>query len=207
MFFAPLSHKSVGLSFNPIKALISPRPIGWISSKGKDGSVNLAPYSFFNGVSDDPPMIMFAAGSNPDGSHKDSLRNVTETGEFTVNIVGSEYLDEMNITSGAYPYGENEFDAAGLTMIPGDTVDVPRVDKVAAALECRHYQTVDMPKNAAGAAYAVVFGTITGIYINDDVIVDGKVAYDRYKPLCRLGYHDYAEINDTFTLTRPEIKT
>lgn len=207
MFFAPLSHKSVGLSFNPIKALISPRPIGWISSKGKDGSVNLAPYSFFNGVSDDPPMIMFAAGSNPDGSHKDSLRNVTETGEFTVNIVGAEHLNEMNITSGAYPYGENEFDAAGLTMIPGDTVDVPRVDKVAAALECRHYQTVDMPKNATGAAYAVVFGTITGIYINDDVVVDGKVAYDRYKPLCRLGYHDYAEINDTFTLTRPEIKT
>lgn len=206
MFFAPLTHKSVGLPFNPIKALISPRPIGWISSKGSDGSLNLAPYSFFNGVSDDPPMVMFASGGNTDESTKDSLRNIAETGEFTVNIVGASHLNEMNITSGDYPYGESEFDAARLPVVSGETVAVPRVSKVAAALECRHYQTLDMPKNASGEFYSVVFGTITGVYIDDDVIVDGKVAYDRYKPICRLGYHDYAEINDTFAMTRPQIK-
>jgi len=205
MFFAPLTHQSVGLPFNPIKAIISPRPIGWISSKGKDGSVNLAPYSFFNGVSDEPPMVMFAAGSNPDGSSKDSQRNIEETGEFTVNIVGAAHLDAMNVSSGDYPYGESEFEAAGLSMVAGDTVAVPRVDRVAAALECKHYQTVKMPASASGSFYSVVFGTITGVYIDDDIIIDGKIAYDRYKPISRLGYHDYAEISEIFSMTRPKV--
>ena len=205
MFFAPLTHQSVGLPFNPIKAIISPRPIGWISSKGKDGSVNLAPYSFFNGVSDEPPMVMFAAGSNPDGSSKDSQRNIEETGEFTVNIVGAAHLDAMNVSSGDYPYGESEFEAAGLSMVAGDTVAVPRVDSVAAALECKHYQTVKMPASASGSFYSVVFGTITGVYIDDDIIIDGKIAYERYKPISRLGYHDYAEISEIFSMTRPKV--
>ena len=205
MFFAPLTHQSVGLPFNPIKAIISPRPIGWISSKGKDGSVNLAPYSFFNGVSDEPPMVMFAAGSNPDGSSKDSQRNIEETGEFTVNIVGAAHLDAMNVSSGDYPYGESEFEAAGLSMVAGDTVAVPRVDRVAAALECKHYQTVKMPASASGSFYSVVFGTITGVYIDDDIIIDGKIAYERYKPISRLGYHDYAEISEIFSMTRPKV--
>lgn len=206
MFFEPLTHKSHGLPFNPIKALIAPRPIGWLSSKGSDGSVNLAPYSFFNGVSDDPSMVILSIGTNPDGSIKDSLRNIEETGEFTVNIVGADQMDAMNISSGDYPYGENEFDVVGLKMIAGQNVTTPRVDAVPAALECTHFQTVKLPTNEAGVYYSVVFGTIVGVYIDDNVIVDGKVAYERFKPIARLGYHDYAEVSEVFAMKRPAVE-
>lgn len=206
MFFAPNTHKDCGLAYNPIKAIISPRPIGWVSSKGSDGSVNLAPYSFFNGISDDPAMVMFAVAANGDGTPKDSLRNISETNAFTINIVGARHIDAMNVSSGNYPYGENEFDAAGLDMVPGETIDVPRVSQAPAALECTHYQTVNLPAGPAGTFYSMVIGTITGVYIDDAVIVDGKLSYDKYVPICRLGYHDYAQITEVFSLQRPVIE-
>ena len=204
MYFRPGRHKEAGLSFSPIKAIISPRPIGWISSRGKDGSINLAPYSYFNAISEQPPMVIFS--SAPGGnSAKNSLRNVSETKEFVVNIVSASLGDAMNISSGSFPYGTNEFTKAGLAMADGETVSVPRVKVAPAALECHLWQTIDLPAPKDGAASTIVLGSVTGIHIADDVIVDGKVDVTIYQPLARLGYMDYTQITKLFEKQRPAV--
>ena len=206
MFFKPMQHKNAGLSHNPLKAIVSPRPIGWIASKGADGSLNLAPYSFFNAISEDPAMVMFSVQSDHASHRKDSLRNIDETGEFVVNIVSEAQFDAMNISSGTYPYGENEFELAGLKPEASQTITVPRASGVPAALECRHYQTLDLPRNDEGGGYVLVIGTVTGIYINDDVVEDGLVKYDAFVPISRLGYRDYGRVTDIFQASRPNQK-
>ena len=202
MFFTPGTHLQSGLSHNPLKAIVSPRPIGWISSQGSDGSVNLAPYSYFNAISEQPPMVMFSSAPG-DATSKDSLRNVLETKEFVVNVVSAALGDAMNVSSGSFPYGTNEFDKAGLEMAACETVSVPRVKAAPAALECCLWQAIDLPAPDNGRASTMVIGTITGIYIADDVIVDGKVDVAAYQPLARLGYMDYAQITELFAMQRP----
>ena len=202
MFFTPGTHLQSGLSHNPLKAIVSPRPIGWISSQGSDGSVNLAPYSYFNAISEQPPMVMFSSAPGGDTS-KDSLRNVLETKEFVVNVVSAALGDAMNVSSGSFPYGTNEFDKAGLEMAACETVSVPRVKAAPAALECCLWQAIELPAPENGRASTMVIGTITGIHIADDVIVDGKVDVAAYQPLARLGYMDYAQITELFAIQRP----
>jgi flavin reductase (DIM6/NTAB) family NADH-FMN oxidoreductase RutF len=202
MFFTPGTHLQSGLSHNPLKAIVSPRPIGWISSQGSDGSVNLAPYSYFNAISEQPPMVMFSSAPGGDTS-KDSLRNVLETKEFVVNVVSAALCDAMNVSSGSFPYGTNEFDEAGLEMATCETVSVPRVKAAPAALECCLWQAIELPAPQNGRASTMVIGTITGIHIADDVIVDGKVDVAAYQPLARLGYMDYAQITELFAIQRP----
>lgn len=203
MFFKPMQHKGAGLPYNPLKAIVSPRPIGWISSKGADGSLNLAPYSFFNAISEDPAMVMFSVQSDNAAHRKDSLRNIDETGEFVVNIVSEAQFDAMNISSGTYPYGESEFDHARLGTEKSQTVAVPRAAGVPAALECAHFQTLDLPRNETNGGYVLVIGTVTGIYIDDAVIKDGLVNYEAFVPISRLGYKDYGRVTDIFQASRP----
>ena len=203
MFFKPMQHRDAGLSHNPLKAIVSPRPIGWIASKGADGSLNLAPYSFFNAISENPAMVMFSVQSDHETHRKDSLRNIDETGEFVVNIVSEAQFEAMNISSGSYPYGESEFDHAGLTTEPSQTVAVPRASGVPAALECRHFQTIDLPRNDDGGGYVLVVGTVTGIYIDDNVVENGLVKYEAFVPISRLGYRDYGRVTDIFQASRP----
>lgn len=206
MFFLPMQHKDAGLSFNPLKAIVSPRPIGWISSKGADGSINLAPYSFFNAISENPAMVIFSAESADADHRKDSLRNIEETGEFVVNIVGQAQFDAMNISSQSFDYGDNEFLHAGLDMVDSGTVSPPRVGNVPAALECQLFQTIPLPRNEDGRGYVLVMGTVTGIYVDDAVVVDGKVDYTAYTPISRLGYRDYGRVTDIFQVARPDDK-
>ena len=206
MYFIPGTHKEAGLSFSPIKAIISPRPIGWISSRGKDGSVNLAPYSYFNAISELPPMVIFSSASSDNSGYKDSLRNVIETKEFVVNIVSSALADAMNITSANLSYGESEFAAAKLEMANCQTVSAPRVASSPAALECKLWKVVELPKPDTADAGVMVIGTITGIHIDDRVIKDGKVDVTVFQPLARLGYMDYARITDVFSMERPNAK-
>ena len=206
MYFRPGTHKQAGLSFSPIKAIISPRPIGWISSRGGDGSVNLAPYSYFNAISEVPPMVMFSSAPLGNSGHKDSIRNVIETEEFVVNIVSGALGNAMNITSGSLSYGESEFAAANLEMADCETVSVPRVAKSPAALECTLWKVLELPKPEDADAGIMVIGTITGIHIDDTVIRDGKVDVTLFQPLARLGYMDYARITDVFSMKRPSAK-
>ena len=206
MFFEPIK-KNHGLPKNPFNSLVLPRPIGWITSRDAEGVVNLAPYSFFNAVCYRPPTVMFAsgAGSGEDGL-KDTLRNVEATGEFVCNIVTWENREQMNQTSASVPKDVNELDLAGLTSQQGRLVDVPWVAKAPVHLECKHVKSVDLPHWGNEDRYVVVFGEVIGIHIEDDLITEeGLVDVGRMRPLGRLGYNDYTEVNSNtiFTMVRP----
>lgn len=200
MFYRP--EEGHGLPHNPFNALITPRPIGWISTRGADGSENLAPYSFFNAVAYVPPQVMFAStSSKPDrGDTKDSVSNIRETGVFCVNIVEYAMRDAMNVTSGAWPREVDEFAQAGLERAACETIACSRVVGAPANLECKLTRIVDLP----GAANFAVFGEVTGVHMRDDCLnEDGHFDVLRFQPLARLGYRDYARVTETFALKRP----
>ncbi len=135
-----------GLSHNPFKSLVVPRPIGWISSRDPAGRVNLAPFSFFNAVAENPPVVMFSAGGRHlEGGHKDTPLNVEATGEFVFNQATWELRDKMNLTSATAPRDWDEFALAGLTPVPARLVDVPMVKESPVHFECRYLQTVELP--------------------------------------------------------------
>ena len=191
-----------GLPHDPFKALVVPRPIGWVSTIGKDGVANLAPYSFFNAVSDRPPMLMFSSGG-----HKDSLRNILDTGEFTCSVATWALRDAMNLSSAPVAPGVDEFVLAGLGKAASRWVKPPRVAEAPAAFECRLWQVLPMPAHKPGApsSYTVVFGQVVGVYIDDAFIKDGIVQSGEMRPLARLGYMDYAVLSpeSMFTMNRP----
>jgi len=200
MFYRP--EDGHGLPHNPFNAIVTPRPIGWISTQGADGRFNLAPYSFFNAVAYVPPQVMFAStGEKPDADGtKDSVANIRDTGVFCVNVVGEAMLTAMNESSATIPRDADEFQRAGLTPVACDTVACPRVADAPAALECRLTQMVTLP----GVANIVVFGEVTGVHIRDDILKDGRIDPAAYVPIARLGYMDYTAVREMFTLSRPE---
>ncbi len=200
MFYRP-GKDPHGLAHNPFKALIAPRPIGWISTCDAAGGVNLAPYSFFNALADTPPLVMYASNGRKTGRDegKDTVANIRATAEFVVNVVSFALRDAMNASSGPYPAGEDEFLRAGLEAAPSVVVAPPRVAQAPAALECRLWKVIDLP----GAANALVIGEVVGVHVDPAVIVDGKIDVAIYQPLARLGYRDYAAVTDVFSLTRP----
>lgn len=200
MFYEPKDGH--GLPHNPFNAVVTPRPIGWISTRGSDGSENLAPYSFFNAVAYVPPQVMFAStAAKPDrDGTKDSTANIRETGVFCVNIVGHGMRYAMNVTSGGYPREVDEFDRAGVARAECQTIPCSRVADAPANLECRLTQIVQLP----GEANFVTFGEVTGVHLRDDCVVDGRFDVTRYQPLARMGYRDYARVAEVFELARPD---
>lgn len=193
-----------GLRYSPFKALVVPRPIGWITSISAEGRVNLAPFSFFNGVSADPPMVMFSCnGLHADGGVKDSVANVEATGEFVVNLASWDLRDQMNQTSAMVPRETNEMELAGLAAAPSRLVRPPRVAASPAHLECRLLQIVRLPDGARGAPNFTVFGRVVAIHVDDRFIRDGLVDTAAMRPIARLGYHDYSVVDAVFALTRP----
>ncbi len=204
MYYDPDVKGDHGLPHDPFKALVSPRPIGWITTLGADGVVNLAPYSFFNAVSYFPCYVMFSSSGLKDDPMKHSWRNAEETGEFVCNIVSTELADAMNLTAKHVPKDVNELEMAGLTPEPSEKVKPPRVKEAPAHLECEYWKTIDLPTNNPKFKHGVVFGHVVGIHINDDIIVDGQVDVTRYNPLARLGYMDYTSVEKTFSMKRPD---
>lgn len=198
MFYDPRD-TAHGLANDPFKSLVVPRPIGWISTLDAEGRVNLAPYSFFNAISADPHYVMFSS----DGM-KDSWRNVETTGEFVCSMATYDLREQMNKTSAPLPSEEDEMAYAGLTPVPSHNVRPPRVGESPVALECRHHQTVRLPgQNGEEGRYGVVIGEVVGIYIDDAVLVDGRVDVPAIRPVARLGYMDYAVVDAVFTMRRP----
>ncbi|HUU67068.1 MAG TPA: flavin reductase family protein [Methyloceanibacter sp.] len=188
-----------GLQWDPFKALVTPRPIGWISTLDKNGVVNLAPYSFFNAVSTDPHFVMFSSGGR-----KDSQRNAEETGEFVCSLATYSLRDAMNRTSQHVGPEVDEMALAGLTPAPSKMVAPPRVAESPVAFECRYWRTIDLPgPNGGPGTHAIVLGQVVGVHIDDGVIAEGKVDVTKLKPIARLGYGDYAVIDKVFELTRP----
>jgi flavin reductase (DIM6/NTAB) family NADH-FMN oxidoreductase RutF len=191
-----------GLPHDPFKALVAPRPIGWISAISAKGEVNLSPYSFFNAISDRPHMVAFSS----DG-RKDAVTFVEETGEFVCNLAIFDLREAMNATSAPLPRGESEADHAGLSIAPSRIVRPPRVANSPAALECRWLKTVPLEPLGGGAAcYFLVIGQVVGVHIDDRFIVDGFVDTAAMRPIARAGYHDYfvATPDSKFSIRRPK---
>ena len=199
MFYRP--QDGHGLPHNPFNAIVTPRPIGWISTRGADGADNLAPYSFFNAVAYEPPQVMFSSTSaKPDrGDTKDSVANIRDTGVFAVNIVEYAMRAAMNVSSGPWQKTQDEFELAKLKKAACKTIDCAYVAAAPATLECKLTQIVRLP----GLTNYAVFGEVTGVRMRDDCLVDGMFDVTKFQPLARMGYRDYAVIREVFSLTRP----
>jgi len=188
-----------GLPYNPFKALTVPRPIGWISTVSKDGIGNLSPYSYFNGLSYNPPFVMFSAGNRVDGSKKDSVLNAEETGEFVVNVSTWDTRHQMNDTSWIMESETDELLETGLTPISSTNVKPKRVAESPVHFECKYHQTIELPGKEG--FHHVVIGQVIGIHIKDEFITDdGIVDVLKMKIIARLGYNDYTLIEKTFSI-------
>lgn len=197
MFYEP-SHGH-GLPHDPFKAIIAPRPIGWISTVDAEGRPNLAPYSFFNAVHSGPPMLMFTSESM-----KHSAANAIATGEFVFNLVSRDLFDAMNISSGDWEVGVSEFEKAGLTAAPCRMVKAPRVAAAPANLECKvvsHFQLQDVQGRPLQGW--MVIGQVVGVHIQDDFIRDGRFDTARAQSVARCGYRDYSAVTELFEALRP----
>jgi flavin reductase (DIM6/NTAB) family NADH-FMN oxidoreductase RutF len=188
------------LPHDPFKALIAPRPIGWVSTMNKAGEINLAPYSFFNAFSGAPPLIGFSS----DGE-KDSATFARETGEFVWNLATWELRDHMNDTSAPLARGQSEFQHAGLEMAPSKLVKPPRVKASPAQLECKVTEVINLKTKDGGfSGNWLVMGEVIGVWIDDGYIKDGIVQVTRMKPIARCGYQDYTVLDDVFQMRRPK---
>lgn len=205
MFYRP--EDGHGLPHDPFKALVVPRPIGWISSVDAEGRANLAPYSFFNGCGDAPPLVMFAQSGrkNRPEAEKDSIANIRATGEFACNVVSHDLREAMNLSSGTYARDADEFEIAGLTKAACSTIAAPRVAEAPAVLECRLVKIVDdLPSWRDFAFNIIVIGEIVGVHIDDALIKDGRVDVTAFQPVARLGYMDYATVTELWSMQRPD---
>ena len=189
-----------GMRYDPFKAIVAPRPIGWIGTKGREGSLNLSPYSFFNIVDDDPKIVMFSSGGR-----KDSARNAEETGYFTTSLASRNLIGQVNASSVAVPHGTNDFEIAGLTPVFGRLVDAPYVGEAFVAMECVVTEIVN-PRDRHGnrTKSYMVFGEVVGIHIDERIIRDGRLDMSLAQPVGRMGYMDYSEASDVFEILRPK---
>lgn len=198
MFYRPAEGHP--FKHNPIGAIVSPRPIAWISSRDSAGVENLAPYSFFNLVAYQPPQLMFASVSGkPDQTlGKDTLQNIRETGVFCVNVADANSVDAVNYSSGHFDKSEDEFALAGVTRTACQDIACSRVADAPASLECKLDQIIQL----AGAENFLTLGTVVGIHLREDCLVNDRFDVTRYQPLTRLGYKDYSVIETTFEAER-----
>lgn len=206
MFYEPRK-KNHGLGKNPFNSLIIPRPIGWISSIDSKGVYNLAPYSFFNAVSYQPPTVMFSGGvgSAEDGM-KDSIRNIEANKEFVCNLATWHTREQMNQSSSPVSADTDEIELTGLTPLASQLVAAPRIAEAPVHLECRYLKSVDIPGWERTDNYKMILGEVVGIHINDDLITEeGLVDVARMMPIGRLGYDDYTRVDSSslFKLNRP----
>ena len=199
LFYEPHKRDRSALPHDPFKALVAPRPIGWVTTLSSAGAVNLAPYSFFNAFTSMPPIIGFSSEGL-----KDSVTFARETGEFVWNMPTYDLRDKMNATSASLPRGDNEFLHAGLTMAPCNFVKPPRVAESPAVFECRVTQIVSLSdiEGWPSGAY-LVLGQVIGVHIDERYIKGGMVDTAAMQPIARCGYHDYAVVDRVFSLQRP----
>jgi len=185
-------------AYDLITGLIVPRPIAFISTLSPDGIPNAAPFSFYNGISTNPPMLAVAI-AQPGTEKKATMRNIEATGEFVVNGVDEDLAEGMNRASGNYPSDTNKFVGAGLTPVPSVKVKPPRIGEAPVSLECRVVQVVPLPETRD----VLVIGRILHIYLRDDLIKKGTFDPGRFRAIGRLGQSSYCWIHEKFTLDKP----
>lgn len=189
-----------GLAHDPFKAILAPRPIGWVSTVDVDGLVNLAPYSFFNGFNSSPPIVGFSSEGR-----KDSVSNAEATGEFVCNMVTRDLAELMNATSANVSHDINEMALVGLEPAASTLVKPPRVARAAAAFECKVVQILPLHDLAGDALESyLVLGQVVGVHINPAFLIDGRFDTAAARPIARCGYRgDYAEVTGLFEMIRP----
>lgn len=194
-----------GLPHDPFKSCVVPRPIAWVSSIDAEGRVNLAPYSFFNALSSDPPMVMISFnGYHAHGGDKDTLANIRACREFVVNMVPLAQKDAMNVSTANVGHEVDELELAGLTTETSELVKPPRVSEAPIHLECEFYQEINLPCTLPNSANTMIIGTVLGVHISDEVLTDGLVDTTKIKPLSRLGYMEYTAVDTVFKMARPQ---
>lgn len=193
-----------GLPHDPFKSCVIPRPIGWISTLNEQGTPNLAPFSQFQNVTFDPPIVMFSANQDTTGGRKDSVRNAEQTGEFVWNMATYAQREAVNITAEELPPEVDEFERAGLSKLPSRKVRPPRVAGSPIQFECVYLNTLRFPGTPPMGAADVVFGRVVAIHIDDEVI-DGNGMIDvlRIQPIARMGYYDYTFVDNKFQMVIP----
>ncbi len=187
-----------GFAVDPFKSLVA-RPIGWLSTLSAEGVANLAPYSFFNTVSERPHYVVFGSTG-----YKDSLRNIEATGEFAVNVATYSIREAMNMSSSVVPSHVDEFVLAGLTKAPCQLIKAPRVAESPANLECRLFKTMELPDDEGKVSNWLVVGRVIGVHIDDRFIENGRVNSNAMQMISRLGYAEYATIDDVWRMRRPD---
>jgi flavin reductase (DIM6/NTAB) family NADH-FMN oxidoreductase RutF len=199
MFYETRQRDKSVLPHDPFKAIVAPRPIGWISTRSLDGRINLAPYSFFNAFSSFPPVVGFSSEGQ-----KDSATFARESGEFVANLASFDLMQPMSATSAPLPRGSSEFEHAGLTMAACHLVRAPRVGEAHAAMECKVVDVVTL-KDRRGEALDnyLVLGEVVAFHIDDAFIKDGRFDTAGARPLARCGYRDYAVVETLIALARP----
>ena len=202
MFYQP--KKGYPLSIDPYKSLIFPRPIGWISTISKKGISNLAPYSYFNAVADDPPQVMFSSGASiSSNSYKDSLTNIFSTKEFVVNFATSKIRNQMNLSSVDAPADVDEFTFTKLKKRKSKLVKVPSVADSPVNLECKLLKTLKLKSNSKKHGI-VIIGEVIGIFINNKFINKGRVDSTAMRYVARMGYSEYTTVSSKFRMKRPK---
>ena len=194
-----------GLEHDPFKALVAPRPVGWVSTLSKNNKVNLAPYSYFNAVSDAPPMVMISSNQR-----KDTLTNIEETGEFVCSLATYRLRDAMNMSSAVVDKNVSEFDLATLASADSQLVAPPRVADSPAALECKLWKVLPIPKGLSddrASKHNLILGFVVGVYINDEYLSGGLFDSAKAGLIARMGYMDYCHVTpeNTFSLNRPKV--
>ena len=205
MYYEPANNDH-GLPFNPLKSCVVPRPIGWITSLSAAGVVNLAPFSFFNLLSYNPPFVVFSAVTHSeDSAQKDTVVNIEATGEFVYNMATWAQRDQMNQTGLIVERGIDELAAAGLETLPSQLVKPPRVAGAPVHFECKHHRTIELPGNSSNYVHQAVFGEVIGVHIDDDALpADGLLDVVKIRPIARLGYKDYISIESVFSMEKPQ---
>lgn len=190
-----------GLPHDPIAALVSPRPIGWISTLSASGVRNLAPYSYFNLMASRPPIVAFGSGGR-----KDTQINIEATKEFVCNLATLDLADAVNLSSMEVAHDVDEFDLVGLEAAPSRLVRPPRVARAPAALECRHVATIPLPSADPHEPhlFSLIVGQVVSVYIDDRFIKDGRVDTAAIRPLARHGYLDYSAAEALFEMASPD---
>ncbi|KAF2436795.1 hypothetical protein EJ08DRAFT_644402 [Tothia fuscella] len=209
MFYQP-GQTSHDLPYDPFKACVVPRPIGWISTTSPDGKThNLAPYSQFNNLTFDPPYVMFSANQTPEAIRKDTVINAEASGKFCWNLATWKLREYVNISAEQVPFGVDEFERAGLeksfsSVLPGDGINpVPMVKDSPVRFECEYHSTIRLPGNPPMGSVDIVIGKVVGVHISDEVLTDGKLDVRKTEPIARLGYYEYAVVRETFEMVIP----
>lgn len=196
-----LCDEYAGAAYKILSSLITPRPIAWVTSIDSKGVVNAAPFSFFNVFGSRPAMIAFAPGNREAGVPKDTARNIRQQGEFVVHTVDENVLAAMNLSARALPYGVSEIEGSGLTLVPSDTVNVPRIAEAPAALECKEHSTIEIGDNR------LIIGTVNRVHVRDGLFAGTKLEFNScgYKPIGRMASPSwYCHTTDLFELNRPQ---